>query len=117
MLVIRTEQMKVLEQDLFYRWVTDYLKRCYRAKCRRTGHAKLREMAVDAVNRARGRGYESSDSILKYVHATFLLGGDLETSPKLQWARHILDDADNPVPAERLTLLEDTILSRMEQGI
>lgn len=116
MLVIRTEQMKALERELFYRWVTDYLKRCYRAKCRRAGHAAVREIAVNAVERARGRGYESSDSILKYVHATFLLG-DLETSPGLKWAREILDDADGPVPGERLTMLEDAILSRMEQGI
>ncbi len=72
---------------------------------RRTRPA-VSEMAERAIRQARGRGYESSDSILKYVHATFLLGADLETTPELAWAREIMEAGPEA--------LEDAILDRLE---
>src|SRR5437867_7493439 len=106
--------MAALEHDVFYRWAAGYLQQCYPRQTAALGPRALRTLAAGAVRRARAWGYESSDGILQYVHATFLLGDDLETAPELAWAREILDDPGVELPVERLAMLEDAIISRLE---
>ena len=114
MLTIRAAQMAVLEQELFYLWITGYLEKSYPWQTANLGWPSLRKLVVDAVQGARNRGYESSDSILQYAHARFLLGGDLETLQELAWARQILDNVDEPLQSERLAILEEAIIARLE---
>jgi len=107
MLVIRQQQLELLEEFGLCRWICGYLRSAYP---RQTASVKDKELTATVKNRfreARKRGYRQGPEIRKYVHVAFLLGDGFPEHPQLQWARKILESPDFHHEGARLRALED----------
>lgn len=114
-LIIRQEQMKVLEDEMLCRWIRDYLTACYPERASHFQPSPLIEFVRKRVLDARKRGFAAGQHLRKYAHVAFLLGGDFASAPDLPWARKILENPDYHDPGARLRALEDAAIQHLKQ--
>jgi hypothetical protein len=89
MLTIRDEQWAAFEADARDKRVDQLageMAIAWPAQCKALGAAaKVRAQVAKAVERAVAHGFTAPAHQARWVHLTFMLGADLETSPKTAW--------------------------------
>jgi len=115
MLVIRPAQMHQLEEAQLRSWLGAYLSKCYPRQIESWTTARLSSLVDAAILGGRARGLSDAADLRKYLHVTFLLGHHFESDPSSAWACRILDDVEQPDPAERVATLEKAIIERLRR--
>ena len=90
MLVIRAEQMKLLNRPLevaFRRKVTQYLEADFPSVCAELGPAGLAEMVEDGIRRAERYGFEFESDICEFIGLMAEFGTGFD---RLDWAAAVL---------------------------
>jgi hypothetical protein len=116
MLTIRDQHLAAFSRIRLRQWLASYLVTSYPRQVSQLGQPGLESLLDAATAGARRRGLLAPAEIRKYLHVNFLLGLDFESDPGAAWARRILDDSEQPDPAERLAELEHCILLRLEDA-
>jgi hypothetical protein len=114
-LVIRTEQMRILEDDGLRRWICDYLRKAYPSQVARLSAAALGGLMERAIKEARRHGFQEGADIRKYAHVVFLAGPEL--SDNLPWARKLLASQDFHHSGARARALEDAAIRHLEMAM
>ena len=107
MLVIRKEQMDVLEKlprTLFEDQIIQHLNRNYPRECRELGKDQVRVVVQLGIRRAAEHGFRTQRQVGFYISLMLLLGSDFDRDPQLPWVAMILADllADPSNLMERL---------------
>jgi hypothetical protein len=113
MLVIRSVQMKALEDALLNQWICRYLGSCYSEQVQAWKPGLLAAFVERCMNDAQRRGFRQGRDLRKYIHVAFILGEDFPENPRFPWARRILDDPNFQLPGSRLRALEDATLRHL----
>jgi hypothetical protein len=110
LLILRTEQMRVFEENMRNSWLLAELRQLEPAAALLLKHPQCDEFVGRAAAAARSLGIESPESTLRYVRVCLALGEDFARNPALPWVRKVLGDADL-LWLERLDLLEANLLA------
>ena len=107
MLVIRREQMDVLEKlprTLFEDQAMQHLNRYYPRECRELGREQVRVVVQLGIQRAEEHGFRTQRQVGFYISLMLLLGSDFDRDLQLPWVMVILADllADPSSLMERL---------------
>lgn len=92
MLVIRPQQMRVLEKvqrDHFIRLVSAHVRACYQELPE--GEPALRSLIEHAIARADRYEIRQADDVRRYVECCLRFGQDFDQSPSTAWAANILN--------------------------
>ncbi len=95
MLVIRKEQMDVLDQymlNTFENLLVDHLNRYFPEKCGELGEEGLRETIRYGIKRAEDYGIVIEHQVSLYINLMFMFNRDFDQDPALPWASEILLD-------------------------
>jgi hypothetical protein len=108
MLVIREEQMAILEQDAIRHLETrllEHLQEYFPKHCKILGETQVRKTIRLGVERAGRYDLVSERDIHLYVGLMFMFGSYFDTDPQLAWAGTILTDdstVHSQAPIDRL---------------
>ena len=101
MLVIRKEQMAVLEKlprTLFEDRIIEHLSRFYTREYHELGREQVRVVVQHGIKRAAEHDFSTQRQVGFYISLMFLLGSDFDRDPQLPWAPALLAD---PLLADR----------------
>ena len=107
MLVIRTEQMRALDDSTVSTFIARLRAHCRVHAAAEVGpmtDAQFDELARYAVRRAAAHGLSSEAGVCMYLHVMLRCGRDFDQDPQCAWANEILADryAGDPLKAEYL---------------
>jgi hypothetical protein len=112
-LVIRREQMRVLQEDILCRWICSYLRNAYGPQAERLVSGNLIQLVKGAVQEAKRFKLEDPADLRKYAHVVFLVGCNVEEN--FPWARKILTNPDYKFSGVRLSALEDAAIEYLRK--
>jgi hypothetical protein len=110
MLIIRAEQLRILEDDAVCRWIAGYLQASYPEHARAYGRSKFERLVADGFRKARARQIAGAQEVRKFVHVAFVLGPGFPDDPEFAPLKRILDDPKYHNTTVRLRALEDAAL-------
>ena len=110
MLIIRKEQMAVLEEavlrDLEDRMMV-HIQRFYPQQCTALGDDGIAETIRHGIERAKSYGIVDERDVCKYIDLMIFFGRDLDTSPETPWAGRILNEESLTDPTSKVEWLCD----------
>ena len=118
MLVIRKEQMAVLEeyaQQGFERELAEHLKEFAPKHSAAIGNGGVREVVELGIERSGGYGFTNHGPVRFYVEMMCMFGSDFDTDPQLPWAEGVLKNDAITDQMERADALFDKMTEYEEQ--
>ena len=112
MLVIRSEQMRLMAKALQLTSALGHVRKFFPDDYARLGAAAAEQMVDHAIERARSYGLVSGRDALQFATIALVLGEDFEQLP---WAREILNDRDSDQTRFRSARLYARALRHLEQ--
>ena len=112
-LVIRRQQMRVLEDDAQKRLIAAHIERHFPETCQgRTRKAWI--SAIDkAIERARSYGFHTHRDLEQYVVLAMTLGEHFEDRSEFAWTRDILHDSHPARVPFRATWLYERVTEQL----
>ena len=110
------KQMEALDrhsEKLFLDRMIDHLYEIFPDKCQELcSKGKIRELARQGLEQARGYGIDTEEDVALYVDIMFGIGPDFPEGEDMAWARSILENEGLIGPAKM-----DLILQRLEKKL
>lgn len=97
MLIIRPEQMKVLEDHVlrtFQDRVFAHLMKTWPERCKELGEAEVRASIQKGIDRAAAFGITSQSGVAGYIDLMYVHGWDFHQDPAIPWAASILQNRE-----------------------
>ncbi len=116
MLRVQREQFaafEALSRRRFEAALFDHLRAELPEESAALGDDGVRGIVTFAIDRGKAHGFVTEQHVCLFATAALLLGPDLETSPKLRWAKRILEDPNRPFPGEKLDGLFEAIAEHL----
>jgi hypothetical protein len=97
MLVIRSEQIEALEEQMmkgFEDRMVSYLARHFPDSWAALGEAAVRESIQKGIERSGSYDITTEYDVARYIELMHLFSEDFDTSPETPWAASVLEDPD-----------------------
>ncbi|HEX8244896.1 MAG TPA: hypothetical protein VF541_15415 [Longimicrobium sp.] len=117
MLTVRNGQLAALADERardFAERMCRHLRHEFPAETAALGDAELRTAVDAALARARAWGLASGEELCRWLNLCACFGWAFDRDPALPWMRAALADAGGGAPGERLHLLYERALHRLE---
>lgn len=113
MLVIRKEQMAVLEeyaQQGFERELAEHVKEFAPKHSEAIGNDGVQKVVRLGVERARPYGFTKRGPVRFYIEMMCMFGSDFDTDPLLPWAKGVLNNVSIKDQLEKADILHEAML-------
>jgi hypothetical protein len=113
MLVVRKEQLRVLEeysQGNFVREMVEHVKSTFPKHAASIGNDKVQEVVDLGIDRAARYGLTQRGPVRFYIEMMCIFGCDFDTDRQLPWAEAVLTNENIPTQMERADTLFDKMI-------
>jgi hypothetical protein len=94
-LIIRDEQLKILEEAQFENWLVKHLKKFFPDVCQKLDEPEIRERIQHGFKQAAFYCFDDRVHIMQFIDLMFVFGRDFDADPDLPWASSVLKDENN----------------------
>jgi hypothetical protein len=105
MLVIRSEQMRTLEEARFLEWLRDHLTRFFPERCLKLGPDAVNRTIVNGLRRARSYGFREPADLCRFLDLMLAFDPEFDRHESFPWASELLHAPEITDPTARMDLL------------